>query len=545
MASHFDVIVIGSGAGGATLAQRLAPTGKSILILERGEHLPREAENWDPKAVFIQHRYRTKEQWYDKNNKPFTPNTHYWVGGNTSFYGAALMRLRRSDFEKVFHAGGVSPAWPISLDDLAPYYAEAEALWEVHGARGEDPTEEGTEPPYPFAAVHNDPPIERLKTHWQNQGWRPFSLPLGVRLDQANPVTSKCIKCKTCGGFPCLVKAKSDARTLAVEPLLGLPNVTLLTGRKVTRLETDASGKTVTEVVCATEQGEERWRGDIVVVAAGAANTAALLLNSANAAHPNGLANGSDQVGRNYMFHTLTAMVSLTPSVEEVRFPKTLAVNDFYHKDPRGGFDKPMGHIQLLEYMSGQTLEGEVSDWLPPALIPDSFTGSLAQRMLSMLVISEDLPVPDNRVRITSDGRLRLEYEHNNLEGHERLVKTLDASLDGFSDKTHPISQHHFQMSTLLPLYGTAHQCGTVRFGKDPQDSVLDPWCKAHELDNLYVTDTSFFVSAAAVNPTLTTVANAMRVGDHLKERLGATTPVAQASQSSDATGHKAGEGLA
>jgi hypothetical protein len=245
------------------------------------------------------------------------------------------------------------------------------------------------------------------------------------------------------------------------------------------------------------------------------------------------------------MFHTLTAMVSLTPSVEEVRFPKTLAVNDFYHRDPRGGFDLPMGHIQLLEYMSGQTLEGEVSDWLPPALIPDSFTGSLAQRMLSMLVISEDLPMPDNRVRMTPDGRLRLEYQHNNLEGHERLVKTLDASLDGFSDRTHPISQHHFQMSTLLPLYGTAHQCGTVRFGADPRSSVLDPWCKAHELDNLYVTDTSFFVSAAAVNPTLTTVANAMRVGDHLKERLGATTPPAEAAQPSGPAAHKAGEALA
>ena len=520
MAAHFDIVVIGSGAGGATLAQRLAPTGKSILILERGEHLPREAENWDPRAVFIQHRYRTKEQWYDKHNKPFTPNTHYWVGGNTSFYGAALMRLRKSDFEEVQHAGGISPAWPISLTDLAPYYAEAEHLWEVHGARGEDPTEQGDEPPYPFAAVHNDPPIERLKTHWQNQGWKPFSLPLGVRLDQANPVTSRCIKCKTCGGFPCLVKAKSDARTLAVEPLLNLPNVTLLTGRKVTRLETDASGRTVTDVVCATEHGEERWRGDIVVVAAGAANTAALLLSSANAAHPNGLANGSDQVGRNYMFHTLTAMVSLTPSVEEVRFPKTLAVNDFYHKDPRGGFDLPMGHIQLLEYMSGQTLEGEVSDWLPPALIPDILAGAMAERMLSMLVISEDLPAADNRVHLGKDGRLILDYQHNNLAGHERLVKTLRASLAGFTDHTHPLSQHHFQFDTLLPLYGTAHQCGTVRFGDDPKSSVLDPWCKAHELDNLYVTDTSFFVSSSAVNPTLTTVANAMRVGDHLIERL-------------------------
>ena len=520
MPSHFDVVIIGSGAGGATLAQRLAPTGKSILILERGEHLPREAENWDPKAVFVEHRYRTQERWYDKQGKPFTPNTHYWVGGNTTFYGAALFRLRGGDFEETRHAGGVSPAWPIRLADLAPYYDEAERLWRVHGARGQDPTEAGDEPPYPFEAVRDDPGVAALRSHWRAQGWRPFSLPLGVKLDQSHPVTSACIKCKTCGGYPCLLRAKSDARTIAVEPLLDAPNVTLMTGRRVVRLETDASGRTVTEVICESPDGEERYSGDIVVLAAGAVNTAAVLLASASAAHPNGLANGSDQVGRNYMFHTLTAMVSLTAGHCDITFPKTLACNDFYWNDPRGGFDRPMGHIQLLEYMSGQTLEGEVSDWLPPALVPDVFANALASRMLSMLVISEDLPLAENRVRLAQDGRIILEYTHNNLEGHERLVKTLCESLDGFVDHAHPISQHRFQLDSLLPLYGTAHMCGTTRFGTDPKSSVLDPWCKAHELDNLYVTDSSFFCSSAAVNPTLTIVANAMRVGDHLKERL-------------------------
>ena len=522
MADTFDVIIVGSGAGGATLAQRLAPTGKKILILERGEHLPREAENWDSKAVFIDHRYRTKEQWYDKRGKPFVPNTHYWVGGNTTFYGAALMRLRRNDFEEVRHKGGISAAWPIRLEDLAPYYTEAETLWRVHGARGVDPTEAGDEPPYACPPITNDPGIERLKVHFENQGWRPFSLPLGVNLDEAHPVTSACIRCKTCGGYPCLLKAKSDARTLAVEPVLGQPNVTLLTGRKVVRLETDGSGKTVTEVVCETEHGEERWGGDIVVLAAGAVNTACVLLGSANAAHPNGLANGSDQVGRNYAFHTLTAMVSLTAAVEDINFPKTIAVNDFYWKDPRGGFDFPMGHIQLLEYMSGKTLEGQVSDWLPPALVPDVFMNAMAHRMLSFLVISEDLADPNNRVKLGSDGRITLDYTHNNLEGHDRLVKTLQAALDGFTDHAHPLSQHHFELDSLLPLYGTAHQVGTTRFGADPKSSVLDINCKAHQLDNLYVVDSSFFVTSAAVNPTLTIVANAMRVGDHLKARLGA-----------------------
>ncbi len=519
--SHYDVIIIGSGAGGATLAQRLAPTGKKILILERGQHLPREPENWSPHAVFVERRYRTRETWLDKAHKPFVPNTHYWVGGNTSFYGAALMRLRKGDFDEVRHGGGVSPAWPISLTDMAPYYREAETLWRVHGQRGVDPTESGDEPAYAFGAVNHDPGIQQLKTHWESLGWRPFALPLGVDLDQDRPFRSGCIKCKTCGGYPCLLKAKSDARSIAIDPLLDMANVTLLPGRKVVRIETDAAGRSATGVVCRTAEGEERWTGDIIALAAGAANSAAVLLASANPAHPNGLANGSDQVGRNYMFHTLTAMISLAAKPLDIAFPKTLAVNDFYWGDAAGGYDKPMGHIQMLEYMSGQTLEGQIADWLPPGLVPNVISEGLAKRMLAMLVISEDLPLPQNRVHLTGDGQINLDYTFNNLEGHERLVKRLDASLDDFVDHAHPISQHHFQFDSLLPLQGTAHQAGTVRFGRDPAGSVLDPWCKAHELDNLYVVDTSFFPSVAAVNPTLTVVANAMRVGDHLIERLG------------------------
>ncbi|MBX3428646.1 MAG: GMC family oxidoreductase [Hyphomonadaceae bacterium] len=521
MAKSFDVIVVGSGAGGGTLAQKLVAHGKSVLMLERGEHLPREAENWDPTSVFIKHRYRTQEKWYDKHGHAFVPNTHYWVGGNTSFYGAALMRMRGRDFTEVKHAGGVSPAWPISLTDLAPYYAEAERLWQVHGARGEDPTESGDEPPYAYPPVKHDPGVAALKGHWESLEWRPFSLPLGVKLDEAHPLTSACIKCKTCGGYPCLLKAKCDARTLAIEPLLELPNFTLLTGRKVLRLETNASGKSVTEVVCSTTQGEERWSGDIVVLAAGAANTAVIMLGSANAAHPNGLANRSDQVGRNYMFHNSTAIVSLTLQREAVVFPKTLGVNDFYWGDPKGGYDLPMGHVQLLEYMSGQTLEGEIENWLPPALVPDALSQAAAERMLSMLIISEDLPQPENRVRLNTDGRISLDYTFGNLEGHNRLVDIVKDSLAGFVDHAHPISQHHFQLDSPLPLYGTAHQCGTVRFGGDSATSVLDRDCKAHDLDNLYVVDTSFFASANAVNPTLTTVANALRVADLLVDRLG------------------------
>ncbi len=522
MTKHFDVVVVGSGAGGASLAQRLAPTGKSILILERGEHVPREAENWSPSAVFIHNRYRAKETWYDSRRRPFHPNTHYWAGGNTTFYGAALLRLREGDFAETRHKGGVSPAWPIGQGDLSTYYDEAETLWKVHGRRGADPEDPKGAAPYANPAIAHDPGVQRLADHLCAQGWRPFPLPLGLDYQPDRPLTSPCIRCKTCGGYPCLLKAKSDARTCALEPTLAFDNVTLMTGRKAIRLETDAAGRTVTGIVTQTDAGEEeRWSGDIVVVAAGAVNTAALLLASANPAHPNGLANGSDQVGRNYMFHTLTAMVSLALDPLDGDFPKTLAVNDFYWRDPRGGFDWPMGHIQMLEYMSGQTLEGQISNYLPPALAPGFIFEAVAQRLMSFLVISEDLPDPENRVRLGKDNRIEIDYKHNNLEGHHRLVETLQRALDGFVSHAHPIGQHRLEFSSLLPLYGTAHMAGTARMGADAAASVVDPWCKAHELDNLYITDTSVFVTSTAVNPTLTVVANAMRVGDHLKDRLG------------------------
>jgi len=275
-------------------------------------------------------------------------------------------------------------------------------------------------------------------------------------------------------------------------------------------------------VVCETPEGLVRVRGNIVIVAAGAAPTAALLLASHNAKHPDGLANSSGQVGRNYMFHTLTAVVSLTPAPVTVSFPKTLGVNDFYWGEPDGSYDKPMGHIQLLEHMSGQTLEGQVAEVIPPSMIPHTLSNYFAHHMLSLLVISEDLPRPENRVTLDREGHIHLAYEHNNMEGHQRLVHRLDHALASYSDHRHHISQHHFQFSTLLPIYGTAHQCGTVRFGEDSKSSALDPWCKAHELDNLYIVDSSFFVSSSAVNPTLTIVANAIRVAEHLKDRLQA-----------------------
>ena len=281
-ANHYDVIIIGTGAGGGTLAYRLAPSGKRILLLERGDYVPREKDNWSTRAVNLEARYNTKESWYDKDGKALHPHTNYYVGGNTKFYGAALFRLRKEDFGELRHHGGVSPAWPISYDELEPYYLEAERLYQVHGTRDEDPTEPRASGPYPYPAVSHEPRIQQLSDDFEQAGLKPFHVPMGVMLDEKNPRKSRCIRCSTCDGHPCLVLAKSDAQVVCVDPALEYPNVELLTGAYVSRLETSASGREITKVIVEHDGKTEEFSAGIVVSSCGAINSAALLLRSAN-----------------------------------------------------------------------------------------------------------------------------------------------------------------------------------------------------------------------------------------------------------------------
>ncbi len=517
--NNYDVVIIGSGAGGVTVAQRLAPTGKSILILERGGHLPVGVENWDAKEVFLKRRYRTTETWRDRRGRRFHPLVHYFVGGNTSFYGCGLFRFRKSDFDEVRHAGGVSPAWPISYEDLKPYYHEAEQIWRVRGLRGADPTDDADAPPYPLPPIRHDPDIEILKGQLEGIGWKPFEMPLGIDRTDDAPHRGRCVRCTTCGGFPCMTRAKSDARHI-IDQIDDLPNVTLMTNARVKRLDTDRSGRSVTDIVVDGPDGEQKVRGDIVVVAAGAINSAALFLRSKNAAHPAGLANSSDQVGRNYMFHNSSAVISFTPSPVDARFPKTFAINDFYYRDPDGGYDFPMGNIQLLEYMNSDVIRGQIGETIPTWLVPKGLTDALSKRIIAFLVMSEDLPEPRNRVRLNRKDEIVLDHRFNNLEGHNRLVAKFERTMFSLGRICGAFKQSRAQLDTLLPLYGTAHQCGTLRMGANARSSVVDSNCKAHDLDNLYVADTSVFVSSAAVNPALTCIATAMRTADYIGERL-------------------------
>src|SRR5262245_57970883 len=326
MTEHYDVIVVGSGAGGGTLAHHLAPSGKRILLLERGDWLPREPQNWLAEDVFVENRYVSPDTWYDARGKAFQPQVHYFVGGATKLYGAALYRLRREDFGELRHHDGVSPAWPIAYDELEPYYTQAEHLYQVHGARGEDPTEPEATAEYSHPAVSHEPRIQQLSDDLAAAGYRPFHAPCGILLDESSPPFSACVRCANCDGFPCLVHAKADAEVLGVRPALEHDNVTLLTNRKVTRLETDDAGTAVEAVVAEHDGAEERYSADMVVISAGAANSAKILLRSANDRHPNGLANGSDQVGRNYMFHDSTAVLALSRDENETTYQKTLGM---------------------------------------------------------------------------------------------------------------------------------------------------------------------------------------------------------------------------
>jgi choline dehydrogenase-like flavoprotein len=519
--SSYDVIVIGSGAGGGTLVHRLASSGKRILLLERGDFLPREPENWNAGPVFVENRYVSEDTWYDRDGKEFQPQVHYFVGGATKLYGAALYRLREEDFGELRHHDGISPAWPIGYEEIEPYYTKAEQLYQVHGARGEDPTEPPSSAPYPFPAVSHEPRIQQLSDDLTAAGYHPFHAPCGVMLDEANRPYSKCIRCATCDGFPCLVHAKSDAEVLAVRPALEHPNVTLMTNAEAVALHTNPAGTVATEVVVEHDGARLTLAGDLVVVSCGAANSAKLLLSSATDKHPNGLANGSDQVGRNYMFHNSQAVLALSKDPNPTVFQKTLGLNDFYLGD--GDFEYPLANIQMVGKSTAQMYRGEKP--IETKLAPTRSLDDVARHAVDFWLSTEDLPKPDNRVTVDGEGRVTLSYTPTNEAPKERLYNRLKWMLGHIGMHQHHLLPRHAYLKNEIPVAGVAHQAGTCRFGTDPRTSVLNVDCRAHELDNLYVVDTSFFPSIGAVNPALTAMANALRVGDHILDRIGAVPP--------------------
>ncbi len=510
MNADYDIIIIGTGAGGGTLVHALAPSGKRILLLERGGFLPRERENWDPVAVFRDGRYQAREKWYDKFDQPFSPYTHYWVGGNTKVYGAALLRMRESDFGEVWHYGGVSPAWPITYRDLEPYYTRAEQLYSVHGRRGADPHDPPASAVYPFPPLPHEPRMQELFDDLTALGARPFPIPLGVRLnDDGRPQSP--VHLSNFDGFPDLTEVKADAHVVAVQPALARPNVEIVTDAFVERLQTSASGREISGVVVSRGGASETYRAHVVVVACGAINSAALLLRSASDRHPHGLANGSGLVGRNYMCHNNGLFIAVFDRPNPSQFQKTFGLTDFY----RGADDSdlPLGTIQLMGKLDLDSLRG-----LAVETLPNRSPVEISAHSVDFFLTAEDLPDAANRVTLRADGAIQLHYTENNVEAYERLRTKLSALLDR-ADRRRG-GRGGTYLHAKLGVSGVSHQNGTLRFGTDPRSSVLDVNCRAHELDNLYVVDSSFFPSSGAVNPSLTIMANALRVGEYLLERL-------------------------
>jgi choline dehydrogenase-like flavoprotein len=516
----YDVIIVGTGAGGGTLARHLASSGKRILLLERGNWLPREPENWLAQDVFVDNRYVSEDTWYDEHGKPFQPQVHYFVGGATKLYGAALYRLRAEDFGELQHHDGVSPAWPISYDELEPYYTQAEHMYEVHGVHGEDPTDPHASADYPFPPVSHEPRIQQLSDDLAAAGYHPFHAPCGIRLNESNMPYSVCVRCANCDGFPCAVHGKSDAEVLGVRPALEHSNVELLTNATAVKLVMGEGGKAVSGVVVDRDAELQTYSADLVVLACGAANTAKLLLLSATDEHPNGLANGSDQVGRNYMFHNSQAVLALSKDENPTIFQKTLGLNDFYFASDVAEY--PLGNIQMVGKSQAPMFRGEKPG--ETKLAPQWSLEKVAKHAIDFWLSTEDLPRPENRVSVDGDGKLTLAYAATNEKPKQELYEQLHSMLHTLRMEPGHLFHRFAYLKNDIPVAGCAHQAGTTRMGTDPATSVVDRDCRAHEVDNLYVVDTSVFPSIGAVNPALTAMANALRVGDHLLERMGAAS---------------------
>jgi len=497
--AHYDIIIIGTGMGGGTLAYALRDCGARILLIERGDFLPQEAQNWQVAAVFGENRYKPAETWIDASDGGrFKPGVHYFVGGNTKVYGAALPRFRREDFEALEHEGGSSPAWTLRYEDLEPYYNLAEDLFFVHGRAGDDPTEPPRTRSYPFPEVPHEPTIAALIEKLRAQGLHPYCLPMAVDLREGG----RCIRCMTCDGFPCKVHAKGDAEICCLRPALASSNIELWTNTQARRILTDRAGKVATAVEVERAGQSITVSGDKIIVSCGAVNSAILLLRSASSAHPDGLANSSGLLGRNYMMHNNTALTAVNPlKTNPTVFQKTTAINDYYFGDE--DFPWPMGNIQAL----GKLQAGMLSAAKP--YLPKPLLAAMARRSIDCWVMSEDLPDPENRVMLGSDGGIQVHWKPNNRVAHRQLIKRAVRMMRA--------AGYPFVFTETLGIETNSHQCGTARFGDDPATSVLDPFCKAHDIDNLYVVDSSFFPSSTAMNPALTICAQALRVADHLQ----------------------------
>jgi choline dehydrogenase-like flavoprotein len=487
-----DIAIVGSGVGGATLAWALRDSGARILVIERGDFLPREWQNWSAREVHQLGRYRNSDPWIDADGESFIPGNYHYVGGSSKLYGATMPRLRESDFGEVRTHDGISPAWPVAYAELEPFYAEAEALYLVHGDES-DPTGPWRSTPYPHPPLAHEPPIARLSDRLVRQGLRPYNLPQAVDRRDGGA----CVLCRTCDSYSCILDAKGDADVCAMRPALNSPTVRLLTNANVRTIRASDNGSTVRHLDVAHHRTALEVHAERFVVAAGAVNSAALLLRSRSHSLPDGLANDSGMVGRNYMAHPTTFVVGVKPGrANQIVYQKTVGINDWYHAGPKN--DYPLGNVQALGKLQGWTIKPQ------RRAIPHWILEFMTQRSVDLLCESEDLPLPESRVTVDEADRIHLRWVQTNLTPHRELVERTASALRR--------AGYPLIFTQQLGLTATSHQCGTLRMGHNPADSVLNASCRAHDVENLWTVDSSVFPSSGAVNPALTVAANALRV---------------------------------
>jgi choline dehydrogenase-like flavoprotein len=485
-----DIAIIGAGVGGATLAWALRESGARVLVIEKGDFLPRERENWSPRAVHREARYKNSDFWLDADGGEFQPGNYHYVGGCSKFYGATMPRLRDFDFGEVELQDGTSPAWPFSYEELEPYYGRAEALYWVHGAEG-DPTEPWRSTPFPYPAVPHDAAIAKVLDAFTSQGLHPYSLPQA--LDWR--VGGSCVLCGTCDSYSCMVDAKGDADVCAMRPALEHESVKLITNADVRRIITNGPGNAVEGLEVIRAGSNINVRAGRYVLAAGAVNSAALLLRSRS----DGVANESGQVGRNYMGHPTTFIIGSRPGRDlGIVFEKTIGLNDWYTAGPENPY--PLGNIQSLGKLYGETIKA-ARPWAPTGLL-----SAICRRSVDFLAQSEDLPLESNRVEVEANGRVRLRWRPTSLKPHAELVEKGRKALRG--------AGFPFVFTQSLGAVATSHQCGTARMGEDAASSVVDPTGRCHGVENLWIADSSLFPSSAAVNPALTIAALALRIAE-------------------------------
>ena len=504
----YDIIIIGTGSGGSAMAYKLAPSGKKILILERGGFVPKEKENWDPKEVVTLGRYRPNEMWYDKEDKPFKPFIHYNVGGNSKFYGAAMFRFRETDFQEVKHYGGTSPAWPFGYSTLEKHYDEAERLFSVHGERGADPTEPPTHRVYPYLPLPYEPLTLDLSNKLKQIGLRPFPLPMAIKLPQDDNKNASPVLLENFDGFPDPTDSKADGQTSCLHSALQHPTVTMLTHAFAERILTNEMGNKATGVEVFVNGERKIFSAGIILTACGAINSAALFLRSKNEKHPDGLANSSGLVGKNLMLHHNGCLVAFTKKNNNSKFQKSWGLADFYHGADDSEF--PLGEIQLMGRNDPDTIL-----WLAKELYPDKTYEELKAMTIDFWLTAEDLPSVNNQVTLRNDGSIKVSYERTNYTAFEKLKNKLKEVFEkiGTIDADY---KNAVWNGYDLDVSGVSHQNGTLKMGTDPANSVVDIHCKTHDIENLYVCDASFFPSCGAFNPALTLVANSLRVGEHI-----------------------------